>query len=91
MKWLLKKQIDKGKKADQLSAELQEVISDMKSEAFKQFKDSKMNQTEERENVYKIMVAIQLFEGLLKKRVNDGKMAERKQKELDKQALKLAR
>ena len=90
MKWPFKKQIDEGKKAAQLSRQMQDVITDMKSEAFKQFEVSKMNQTEERENVYKILVAIQLFEGLLKKRVNDGKMAESKQAESEKQ-IKLAR
>lgn len=91
MKWFRKKQIDKGKKAAQLSLEMQDVIADMKAEAFKQFENSKLSQTEERENVYKILVAIQLFEGLLKKRVNDGKMAESKQQKLDKRALKSVR
>lgn len=71
----LKGELAKGQKAEALIRSIEPIIDDMKQKAFKQFSSSSFLELEAREECYKMMRAIELFESTLKQKVNSGKVA----------------
>lgn len=76
----LKAKVNRGDEARALQKQLDPYLDDMRQEVYKNIRKSNFFQKAERENCYKMLRAIDLFEGRLKKRINDGKMAKHKLK-----------
>ena len=75
-----KKDIDKANGARHLQRELDGVVEEMRQNVYKQIGKSNFWQKAERENGYKMIRAIDEFQGVLKKRISDGSVAEHKLK-----------
>lgn len=61
---------------------VQEVLVGMRETVFHNIKTSHFKQSEEREELYRMLKAIEAFEREFKDRINTGKKAESKLKEL---------
>ena len=76
-----KSDVNRGDEALAISRQLEPIINDMRADVFKQIQKSNFFQRVDRENCYKMIRAIDLFESKLKKRISNGKMAKEKLKQ----------
>jgi hypothetical protein len=70
----------KGAQAKGLQREIEPIVQSMREEVFKQIQSSSFFQRRERENCYKMLRTIDLFENRLKRQIDNGKVAESKLK-----------
>ena len=71
----LKGDVAKAQKAEATLRSIEPIIDEMKQAAFKQFSASTFAEVEAREDCYKMIRAIDLFEAKIKQRINNGKVA----------------
>lgn len=74
------KEINAAQAAKRLQRELDPILTEMRETVFKQIQNSNFFQKKDRENCYKMLRAIELFESRLRKRISSGAVAESKLK-----------
>ena len=80
LKSKLKAIFNRGQEAQSHNRQLDPIIEEMRQKVYIQIGKSKFHQKEEREEGYKMIRAIDMFQGVLYKRIQDGKMAKHKLK-----------
>lgn len=74
----LKKEQQRGLRAKQLIDDelIKNAFSDIRTNIYRKISESSFKQKDEREDCYRMLRAIEAFEGQFKKHINTGKLAE---------------
>lgn len=78
----LKRDVAKGSQAVAIQREVGPILDEMRQTVYKQIDKSNFFQKGERENCYKMLRAISLFEDVLHKRIQAKAMADHKLKQV---------